>query len=72
MSGSLYSVGILGSQPVRLELSCPIRPDQLTRFGQYTLRQRILPVAYYLDFNTTFDPTPAFACNPFFTGSYNI
>jgi hypothetical protein len=35
-------------QPVRLELSYPIRLDQLTHFGQYTLRQCILPVAYGL------------------------
>jgi hypothetical protein len=51
-------------QPVRAELGCPIRLDQLIYYGQYTLRQRILQVAYSLDFNTIFDPTPAFACNP--------
>jgi hypothetical protein len=48
-------------QPVRAELGCPIRLDQLIHYGQYTLRQRILRVAYSLDFNTIFDPTPAFA-----------
>jgi len=35
-------------QPVRLELSCLIRLDQPTHFGQYMLRQRIPPIAYYL------------------------
>jgi hypothetical protein len=44
---------------------------QRTHNGQYSLRERILPIAYYLDFNTTFNLTPAFACNPLFTGSYN-
>jgi hypothetical protein len=47
------------------EQSDSIRLDQLTHFGQYILRQRILPSYYFLRLNTTPDLTPlCLACNP--------
>jgi hypothetical protein len=55
-------------QPVRSSLkeqSDSIRLDQLTHFGQYILRQHILPSYYFLRLNTTPDLTPlCLACNP--------